>query len=94
MKGLERFKRFLLGKKVKTIGNERFKYENTKITGISEKKNEETYVKLEFVLESGRVFLKKFNKMSQEYLQEWKDKKIGDEVTLIIRPDGIIKDIF
>lgn len=94
MKGLERFKRFLLGKKVKTSGNERFKYENTKITGISEKKNEETYVKLEFVLESGRVFLKKFNKMSQEYLQEWKDKKIGDEVTLIIRPDGIIKDIF
>lgn len=92
MKALKRLKMFLEGKRSLGIGG-KFDYEDTRITDISEKKSEEIYVKLEFVLESGRVFLKKFNRMSSEYLT-WAHKKPGDEVTLIIRPDGIIKDIF
>ena len=93
LKALERLKVFLEGKKITGIGK-KFKYEDTRITTISEKKSEEMYVKIEFVLESGRVFLKKFNRRSSEYLNKWAHKKIGDEVTLLIRPDGIIKDIF
>ena len=93
MKALKRLKMFLEGKRSLGIGG-KFDYEDTRITDISEKKSEEMYVKIEFVLESGRVFLKKFNRMSSEYLNKWAHKKIGDEVTLLIRPDGIIKDIF
>ena len=72
----------------------KFEYEDTRIADISEKKSEEMYVKIEFVLESGRVFLKKFNRRPSEYLKKWAHKKIGDELTLLIRPDGIIRDIF
>lgn len=92
MKALERLKMFLSGKR-KVKMNERVNYEPNKITSVSEKKNDEMYVKLEFLLENGRVFLKKFNKRSSEY-SEWAHKKSGDKVTLLIRPDGIIKDIF
>lgn len=93
MEALERLKRFLSGKRNETGVGGKFKYEDTRIADISEKKSEEKYVKIEFVLENGRVFLKKFDRMSLEFLK-WEHKKIGDEVTLLIRPDSIIKDIF
>lgn len=94
MKALERLKRFLPGRvngKMREIKEE---YLDTEIKSVSVKKENERYVKLEFFLKNGRVFLKKFDKLSSDYLEEWSHKMKGDEVTLLIYPDGIIRDIF
>lgn len=94
MKALERLKRFLSGRvngKMREIKEE---YLDTEIKSVSVKKENERYVKLEFFLKNGRVFLKKFDKLSSDYLEEWSHKMKGDEVTLLIYPDGIIRDIF
>ncbi len=81
-------------------------YEDRIITAIEVKKETEDVIKIEYLLESEeneeskkdtakiRVFLKRFNKYSTEYMNEWSRRKIGDEVTLLIYPDGIIRDIF
>lgn len=63
-------------------------------TKIEEVKVEEKgkFTKLEFYLQNGRVFQKRFLKHSLE-LQEWLDKKTGDAVTLWVYPDGIIRNI-
>ncbi len=94
MKALERLKRFLSGKTNMEKQEVEAEYLDTEIKSISVKKENERYVKLEFFLENDRVFLKKFDKLSSKYLKEWANKKIGDEVTLLIYPDGIIRDIF
>ena len=42
---------------------------------------------MEFYLENGRVFLKKFVKSNSNFF------KVGDKIRLKIYPDGIIRDI-
>lgn len=94
MKALERLKRFLSGKTTGKMYEIKEEYVDTEIKSVSVKKEDERYVKLEFFLKNGRVFLKKFDKLSSNYMEEWSHKMKGDEVTLLIYPDGIIRDIF
>ena len=58
----------------------------TRIQKIVRKRENEETVKMEFHLENGRVFLKKFDKSILPF-------KEGDIVRLKIYPDGIARDI-
>lgn len=59
----------------------------TRIQKIVRKKEDDETVKMEFYLENGRVFLKKFVKSNSNFF------KVGDKIRLKIYPDGIIRDI-
>ena len=59
----------------------------TRIQKIVRKKEDDETVKMEFYLENGRVFLKKFDKSNLNIF------KVGDKIRLKIYPDGIIRDI-
>lgn len=93
MKAIEKLRRFLKGKgSSSNIKDKKITYLDTKID-FTESKLEGDYVRVDFHLENGYIFQKKFEKMSPEYQNYWIYAKPGDEVTLHIYPDGIIRGI-
>ena len=68
------------------------------ITAMRIKKERKEFITVEFLLRSKeapkdeRVFTKTFDKWSTIY-NKWSHKKIGDEVTVLIDQDEIMRDI-
>ena len=68
------------------------------ITGMRIKKETKEIITIEFLLRSKeapkdeRVFTKTLDKWSTRY-KDWSHKKIGDEVTVLIDQDEIMRDI-
>lgn len=73
--------------------------ETRSITAMRIKKETNELITIEFLLRSKedskdkRVFTKTFDKWSTIYKDKWSHKKIGDEVTVLIDQDEIMRDI-
>ncbi len=90
MNAIQKFQRFLSGKKIRQEKGKNARYVDTVIKSVS-KKEEGDILRVNFFLENGAIFQKKFK--FHEF-EKMKNKNSGDEVTLVIYPDGIIRDIY